>query len=101
MASVNTTLEREYDYDTYTYLAVLLTPSHPLLDDPSRIHPHLKHLGPAGALPDIHVFSVPKPTWEHSSTTIIDALHQADGILRVDVQEPRTRAKRDTAGLAS
>jgi hypothetical protein len=46
MASVNTTLDREYDYDTYTYLAILLTPSSPFLADPSRVHPHLKHLGP-------------------------------------------------------
>src|SRR6266851_5804436 len=48
----------------------------------------------AGALPDVHVFSVPKSTWVHSSTAIIHALRQTDGILRVDIQEPRTRAKR-------
>jgi hypothetical protein len=46
MASANTTLNLEYDYDTYTYLAILLTPSSSLLADPSRVHPHLKHLGP-------------------------------------------------------
>lgn len=40
------------------------------------------------------MFSVPKQTWEHSSVAIIQALDQADGILRVDVQEPRMRAKR-------
>ncbi len=34
------------DYDTYTYLAITLTPSSPVLADPSRVHPHLKHLGP-------------------------------------------------------
>jgi hypothetical protein len=50
--------------------------------------------GEAGALPDIHVFSVPKQTWDHSSAAIIQLLRHADGILRVDVQEPRTRAKR-------
>jgi len=91
MASLNL----KYDYDTFTYLAITLTPSSPVLADPSRVHPHLKHLGPAGALPDIHVFSVPKQTWEHSSAAIIQVLRHADGILRVDVQEPRTRAKRD------
>lgn len=48
----------------------------------------------AGALPDIHVFSVPKRTWEHSSAAIIQVLRQADGVLKVDVQEPRARAKR-------
>jgi hypothetical protein len=37
---------------------------------------------------------VPKSTWVHSSTAIIHALRQTDGILRVDIQEPRTRAKR-------
>lgn len=40
MASLN------LDYDTYTYLAITLTPSSPLLADPSRLHPHLKRLGP-------------------------------------------------------
>lgn len=92
MASLNL----KYDHDTFTYLAITLTPSSPVLGDPSRFNPHLKHLGPAGALPDIHVFSVPKRIWEDSSTAIIQVLRQADGILRVDVQEPRTRAKRDT-----
>jgi hypothetical protein len=37
------------------------------------------------------VFSVPK---QYSSTAIIQALRQADGVLRVDVQEPRVRAKK-------
>jgi len=83
------------NYDTHTYLAVLLAPSSSLLADPSRVHPELKHVGPAGALPDVHVFSVPKSTWLHSATNITHALRQTDGILRVDVQEPRTRAKRD------
>jgi hypothetical protein len=48
----------------------------------------------AGALPDTHVFSVPKSTWVGSSAAIVHALRQTDGVLRVDVQEPRTRAKR-------
>lgn len=101
------------NYNTHAYLAILLAQSSSLLADPSRVHPDLKHLGPvsydilpslirspltrwykAGALPDIHVFSVPKPTWEHSSAAIINALHQTDGVLRVDVQQPQTRAKR-------
>ncbi|KAI9512098.1 hypothetical protein F5148DRAFT_974135 [Russula earlei] len=86
-------------YDTHTYLAIALTQSSSLLADPSKIHPDLKHIGPAGALPDVHVFSVPKPTWEHSSAVIIHALHQTDGVLRVDVQEPRTRAKRGEPDL--
>jgi len=34
------------DYDTHTYLAVLLAPSSSLLADPSRVHPELKHVGP-------------------------------------------------------
>jgi hypothetical protein len=38
------------DYDTYTYLAITLTPSSTVLADPSRVHPHLKHLGPVGQL---------------------------------------------------
>jgi hypothetical protein len=34
------------NYDTHTYLAVLLTRSSSLLADPSRVHPELKHVGP-------------------------------------------------------
>jgi hypothetical protein len=99
------------NYNTHAYLAILLAHSSPLLADPSRIHPDLKHLGPvslryssqpdpltlwykAGAIPDIHVFSVPKLTWESSSAAIINALRQTDGVLRVDVQEPRMRTKK-------
>jgi hypothetical protein len=33
------------NYDTHTYLAVLLTQSSSLLADPSKVHPELKHLG--------------------------------------------------------
>jgi len=84
-----------FNYDTHTYLTILLSQSSSLLVDPAKVHPNLKHLGPAGALPDIHVFSVPKPTWEHSSASIIHVLRQTDGVLKIDVQEPRTRAKRD------
>jgi len=61
---------------------------------PRLIRSRSCNAGKAGALPNIHVFSVPKRTWEHLSAAIIQALRQADGILRVDVQEPRTRAKR-------
>ncbi|KAH9178218.1 hypothetical protein EDB89DRAFT_1879515 [Lactarius sanguifluus] len=83
------------NYATHAYLALLLTQSSSLLADPSAVHPHLKHVGPVGQLPDIHLFSVPKTTWEHSSAAIISALRQTDGVLKVEIQEPRVRAKRD------
>ncbi|KAI9428882.1 hypothetical protein H4582DRAFT_1828819 [Lactarius indigo] len=82
------------NYATHAYLTLLLAQSSSLLADPSVVHPHLKHLGPVGQLPDIHLFSVPKATWEHSSAAIINALRQTDGVLKVDIQEPRIRAKR-------
>ncbi|KAH9002948.1 hypothetical protein EDB86DRAFT_2894126 [Lactarius hatsudake] len=72
------------NYATHAYLALLLTQSSSLLADPSA----------AGQLPDIHLFSVPKTTWEHSSAAIISALRQTDGVLKVEIQEPRVRAKR-------
>ena len=34
------------NYDTHTYLTVLLTHSSSILADPSRVHPELKHVGP-------------------------------------------------------
>jgi len=41
LAPANTSM----NYDTHTYLAVLLTQSSSLLADPSKVHPELKHLG--------------------------------------------------------
>jgi hypothetical protein len=83
------------NYATHAYLTILLAPSSSLLADPSAVHPDLKYIGPVGQLPDIHIFSFPKPTWDHSSAAIISTLRQIDGVLKVDIQEPRTRVKRD------
>lgn len=86
-------------YATHAYLTVLLAHSSSLLADPSVVHPDLKHIGPVGQLADIHLFSIPKPTWEHSSAAIIGALRQTDGVLKVDIQEPQMRVKRDQHDL--
>ncbi|KAN0139020.1 hypothetical protein V8E53_003408 [Lactarius tabidus] len=80
------------NYTTHVYLSILLSSS--LLADPSAVHPELKHVGQVGQLADVHLFSVPKATWDHSSAAIIGALRQIDGVLKVDIQEPRMRAKR-------
>lgn len=99
------------NYATHAYLSILLARSSSLLADPSVVHPELKHVGQVslaatskfdplltdqkvGQLADIHLFSVPKATWDHSSAAIIGALRQIDGVLKVDIQEPRMRAKR-------
>jgi hypothetical protein len=51
-----------------------------------------------GNLPDVHIVSVPRQTWEQSHTEIVDALRSAQGVLRADVlQQPKQRAKRGTA----
>jgi hypothetical protein len=83
------------NYTTHAYLSILLARSSSLLADPSAVHPELKHVGQVGQLADIHLFSVPRATWDHSSAAIIGALRQIDGVLKVDIQEPRMRAKRD------
>ena len=44
--SIMESFNLKYDYDTYAYLAITLTPSSAVLADPSRVYPHLKHLGP-------------------------------------------------------
>ena len=40
------TTNYSFNYDTHTYLAILLTQSSSLLVDPAKVHPNLKHLGP-------------------------------------------------------
>ncbi|KAI0264444.1 hypothetical protein BC834DRAFT_970774 [Gloeopeniophorella convolvens] len=85
---------QSFNYAKHAYLAIVLTQNSPLLTRPANVHPDLTHLGPAGPLPDIHLFSVPRSTWDLSAATILNALRQTDGVLRVDVQEPRARAKR-------
>ncbi|KAA1467667.1 hypothetical protein DENSPDRAFT_257622 [Dentipellis sp. KUC8613] len=88
------------DYATHTYLAVTLAPSSPYLSNPasiSTLHPGLTHVGQVGELPDVQIFGIPKEEWARANgdiTTALLAKHN-EGVLRVDVQAPKGRAKRD------
>ncbi|THH14264.1 hypothetical protein EW146_g6048 [Bondarzewia mesenterica] len=88
------------NYSTHTYLTITFNPSSPYLSDPgslSSVHPALAHIGQVGELRDIHIYSVPNDEWNKADGTIRDALRakQAEGVLRVDVQTPKGRTKRD------
>ncbi|KAI0041175.1 hypothetical protein FA95DRAFT_1549020 [Auriscalpium vulgare] len=85
------------NYDTHTYLTVALAPSSPLLVAPSQLtarHPGLVYVGRVGELHDVQLIGVPKDVWAKSAGLIVSALTDSEGVLRVDVQEPRRRAKR-------
>lgn len=88
------------NYSTHTYLAVTFSTSSHFLADPdslSSVHPALAHVGQVGELKDVHLFSVPKEEWKRADSAIQDVLSakRAEGVLRVDVQVPKGRAKRD------
>ncbi|KIY49404.1 hypothetical protein FISHEDRAFT_41468 [Fistulina hepatica ATCC 64428] len=76
------------------YLALTLAASLP----PSSVVQHssipssLTHVGQVGELADVQLFSIPKTEWHDN---FIQSLKDVDGVLRVDVQEPRQRSKRD------
>jgi len=86
------------DYTSNTYLTVVLHPSSPYQSDPAALaslFPGLDHIGPVGALPDVHIIGVPRQIWGQSKGNILDALRGGEGVLRVDEQERKQRAKRD------
>lgn len=85
------------NYNQNTYLAVTLTSSSPYFSSPSglaALHPAVAHVGQVGELQDVQLVSVPKETWEQGGDQILAVLKGADGVVYVNVQEPRQRVKR-------
>ncbi|KAF8834874.1 hypothetical protein BDN67DRAFT_511735 [Paxillus ammoniavirescens] len=82
-------------------LAITFATTSPFLSDPSTLagsHPtlhNLQYTKPAGALTDVLVFSVPPEDSGVGKDEVVQALKSAEGVLRVDVLEPRRRQKRD------
>lgn len=85
------------DHSTNAYLAVTLTPASPYYHNPSTLasfHPAVNHIGQLGSLSDVQLLSVPKTEWDVSRNEITSSLRSKEGVLRVDVQEVKQRAKR-------
>jgi len=82
-------------------LAITFVPTSPLLANPSSLasaHPALhplQYTKPAGQLSDVLVFTVPRGHDGTQRNEIVQALKSLEGVLRVDVLEPRMRTKRD------
>lgn len=85
------------NYDSNIYLAVTLSPSAHLLQNPEllAVHPSLTHIGPVGHLKDVQLLSVPQGSWSRVQSDVLSALNSMEGVKRVDVQDaPRLRVKR-------
>lgn len=86
------------DYSANTYIAVTLSPSSIFQQDPaslSMVHPALTHIGQVGALQDVQLLSVPNGDWNSVKDDVLGRLGGQSGVVRVDVQQQKTRAKRD------
>ena len=80
------------------YLAVTFARSSPFYTNPSGLsasHSAVNHVGTVGQLPDVQLFSVPKVEWDSRKQDILSFMKGSEGVQRVDVQSPKTRAKRD------
>jgi hypothetical protein len=88
------------DHSANVYLTVALSPGLSLSSGPSDlavVHPSLNHRGLAvDTIPDIQLYSVPKPQWEDIHADVLKSIREREGVVRVDVvQPPRQRSKRD------
>ncbi|KXN82229.1 hypothetical protein AN958_02920 [Leucoagaricus sp. SymC.cos] len=85
------------DHNTNVYLSVTLATGSSLFSTPSSLagtHSLLRHQGPVGALPDVQLYSIPKPDWDNIHEE--SAVKKREGVVRVDVvQPPRQRSRRD------
>ncbi|KAF7364989.1 p-loop containing nucleoside triphosphate hydrolase protein [Mycena venus] len=84
------------NYAANTYLAVTLPASSSYLQAPASLgllHPVVAHVGQVGAMPDVQLVSVAKDEWEVSEKRA-EILAAFKAIGRVDIQEPKQRAKR-------
>ncbi|KAJ7784338.1 hypothetical protein B0H16DRAFT_294442 [Mycena metata] len=85
------------NYAANTYLAVTLPATSSYLQTPaslSLLHPAVAHVGQVGEMPDVQLVSVPKVEWEVSEAAREEILAAFKKVGRVDVQEPKQRAKR-------
>ena len=79
-------------------LAVTLQSSSSLLANPAQIataHDSLTHVGQVGELSDVQLISVPNTEWDNVKGDVLGALMGMEGVVKVEVQKAKQRAKRD------
>ncbi|KAF9239111.1 hypothetical protein BU15DRAFT_46975 [Melanogaster broomeanus] len=84
-------------------LAVTFAATSPFLSNPSSLASscpalhNVQYAKPAGALTDVLVFTVPPADNDNEAgkDEVVQTLKGLEGVLRVDVLEPRRRVKRD------
>ncbi|KAJ7069572.1 hypothetical protein C8F01DRAFT_977204 [Mycena amicta] len=84
------------NYYANTYLAITIPASSSYMHSPAslqKLHPAATYVGQVGAMTDVQLVSIPKAQWESSDTRaeILEAFKAAG---KVDIQEPKQRAKR-------
>lgn len=85
------------NHSVNTYLAVTLLPSSPYITSPAAlasVHPALAHVGQVGSMVDVQLVSVPNFEWEKAREDVMGSLKNAEGVGRVDLQEPIQRVKK-------
>jgi len=84
------------EHDANAYFAVSISSGSQYSDDPTTLalaHPALSYVGPIGELKDSFLLAAPKQ--ENVDDVILAVLKKTEGIDNVEVQFPKTRAKRD------
>ena len=92
------------DYSSNTYLAITFSPTSPFYAAPATLSsdPHiasarlpLAYVGNVGSLPDTHLFSLPKTTYENVKDQIFAVFGEmTSDVTAIDVQIPKQRSKR-------
>ena len=99
----STKMPHEMNHDTHTYVAITLSASSPFLSSPGTLasaHPGLglAYQGQVGQLSDVHLYSIPKAEGRRSvgevEEVLVRDLQGSDGVLHVEIQAPRQRARR-------
>ena len=92
-------MAQSLDYANNIYLAVHLNPSSSAIAYNSPIvlprYESVTDEGMVGNLQDVKLLKVPKETWDDAEKDILASLKSQDGVMDVQVQQPKTRAKRD------
>lgn len=92
-------MPQSLDHNANVYLSVTLSSGSSLFAAPANLagaHSQLTHQGPVGALPDVQLYSIPRPNWDNIHEDLLRSIREREGVVRVDiVQAPRQRAKRD------
>ncbi|KAF8644584.1 hypothetical protein AX16_008382 [Volvariella volvacea WC 439] len=85
------------DYSSNAYLVVTLSSTSPFFSAPSTLaslHPSLSFVGQVGQLSDVQIVSVPQAHWEQDGNAIVASLRSGEGVVSVNLQQPKHRIRR-------